>query len=329
MIDMRQVSKSFGAIRAVRGVTFEVHTGQCVGLLGPNGAGKSTTLRMVTGFIPPSSGSIRIGGHDTVGDSIQARRLIGYLPESNPLYPEMRAGDFLAYRARLYGLARRERRAAVERALDLCRITGVRGRRIGHLSKGYRQRVGLASTLLHNPPVLILDEPTNGLDPSQIRETRSLIKDLAQNRTVLVSSHILPEVEKTCDRVIVIAGGTVRADGSPEELVRRLDHAAAYVLEVQADSGSVAAFAARLRALPGVAGVATVEGFRDSGWARLSITARADAADLREGLGRAASAAGVVVRELTRVVPTLEHVFVRLTESDAGPRETAGERSAA
>ncbi|VAX40445.1 Gliding motility-associated ABC transporter ATP-binding protein GldA, partial [hydrothermal vent metagenome] len=213
MILVREIRKSFGRVDAVRGISFAIEPGEVVGLLGPNGAGKSTTIRIITSYLSPDEGSVRIDGFDTHSDSLQARQRIGYLPESAPLYPEMSVKGYLDYRARLFCLDRRARQRAIGHAMDRCRIADVARRRVGHLSKGYRQRVGLASVLLHDPPVLILDEPSNGLDPSQIRETRSLVHELAENRTMIICSHILPEVERLATRLIVIAGGLVRADG--------------------------------------------------------------------------------------------------------------------
>lgn len=220
MIFAHSISKRFGSVQAVRDVSFCLEPGQIAGLLGPNGAGKSTTIRMITGFLAPDQGRIEIGGHDTLRQPERSRGLIGYLPESCPVYPEMRAIDYLTYRARLYGLARRDARRVAAQAADRCRLGKMSTRRIAKLSKGYRQRVGLAGTLVHDPKVLVLDEPTNGLDPSQIREARSLIRELAENRTMLISSHILPEIERTCDRVLVIVAGRLCADGPPSQLMQ-------------------------------------------------------------------------------------------------------------
>lgn len=258
-----------------------------------------------------------------MADSLEARRLIGYLPEATPLYPEMRVQDFLSFRAKLYGLRRWVRKTSIGKAMDLCRVTHVSRRRIGQLSKGYKQRVGLASTLLHDPRVLILDEPTSGLDPSQIRETRSLIKDLAANRTVLVSSHILPEIEKTCDRVIIMARGTVRADGPPEALVRRLDEAGTYIAEVRGEPAGIEHLAETVRRLPTVSAVYISAVPRDAAWSRLTMSGTPGGVDLRELIGKTIGGSGVPMRELTRVVPTLEHVFMRLIEAEETPEAAA------
>jgi ABC-2 type transport system ATP-binding protein len=317
MIRVHNVHKSFGSFYAVRGVTFDIPKGQCVGLLGPNGAGKTTTIRMLTGFIPPTAGDIAIDGHDTVSDSMGARRLVGYLPESTPLYPEMRVRDYLDHRARLFSVPRRVRLGAITAAAEQCRVAEVFHRRLAHLSKGYKQRVGLAATLVHDPPVLVLDEPTSGLDPSQIRETRSLIRSLAQNRTVLVSSHILPEVEKTCDRVIIIARGRVRADASPRRLVESASGPAVHTVEVHSP---IAAHQERvltaLRAgLPQGVEVAMNTVGADS-WTRFSIRPPDEHPDLREPILAALSPGGFRVRELHRAVPTLEQVFISLIEGE-------------
>ncbi|MFI4898298.1 MAG: ABC transporter ATP-binding protein [Phycisphaerales bacterium JB059] len=318
MILVREISKSYGRVRAVRNVSLELPTGQVAGLLGPNGAGKTTTIRVITGVHPPDSGQVTVGGADIVTESARARRQIGYLPESAPLYPEMTPMGYLDYRGRLFGMDRRTRRRAAAQALERCRVGAMARRRIGALSKGYRQRVGLASAMLHDPPVLILDEPTNGLDPSQIRETRSLMRELAEDRTMLLCSHILPEIERTCDRVIVMAGGRVRADGSPEELTGGGARASRYTLELRANPSAPGDFSAsRLEAVAGVSRVwpdpATLPDAH-AGWRRLLVEARPGAGDLREALAGAAADAGLFVRELTTQRRSLEEVFIALVD---------------
>ncbi|MFM9996317.1 MAG: ABC transporter ATP-binding protein [Phycisphaerales bacterium] len=318
MISVRQVVKSFGRVRAVSGVSFEVPSGQVVGLLGANGAGKTTTLRMITGFLPPDQGRISVAGHDTLDESLEARRSLGYLPESAPAYGEMGVEDFLDFRGRLYGMTRGPRRHAVESAMERCDLIGVRRRRVGHLSKGFRQRVGLAAAILHAPKVLILDEPTNGLDPRQIGHARDLIRDLARNCTVVVSSHILPEVEQTCDRLIIMARGVVRVDAKPRELLDALREVSPYIVDVKtptpADAAAVGAF------LSGVHGVASArpatEAATEAGWSAWRVTARADAPDLRESIASAAAARGVLIRELRREAPTLERIFLRFIDAE-------------
>jgi ABC-2 type transport system ATP-binding protein len=226
MIEARDLSKRYGDLLAVDRVSFSVQPGEVVGFLGPNGAGKTTTMRMLTGFVPPTDGSATIAGHDIFEDPLAARRAVGYLPETPPLYPEMSVEDYVDYVARLKDVPRGTRRAAVDRALARCGLADVRRRVIGALSKGYRQRVGLAQAIVHDPAVLILDEPTVGLDPIQIREIRALIAELAAEkqgdraRTVILSTHILPEVEAICRRVLVISRGRKVVDQPLAELTR-------------------------------------------------------------------------------------------------------------
>ena len=307
MISVRAVSKSFGRVSAVREVSFEVGRGEVVGLLGANGAGKTTTIRMVTGFLPPDQGAVSVAGHDTLNESLAARRTVGYLPESAPAYGEMATEDYLHYRGRLYGLGRSQRRMAVEKSLSMCELGEVRRRRVGHLSRGFRQRVGLAAAILHEPRVLVLDEPTSALDPKQIRQTRAVIRELARERAVLVSSHILPEVEQTCDRVVVMARGRVRAAGRPGELVLRTQ--TPYIAETRGE--------ALANAAPGIPGVDRVEREPLSeGWVRLRVFPTPQAADLREAIAAAALAAGSTVRELRRETPGLERVFMDLLQSE-------------
>lgn len=341
MIDVRGLRKSFGHVEAVRGVTFQASAGQVVGLLGPNGAGKTTTIRMITGYLPPSAGSVSVEGLDSVADSRAVRSRIGYLPESAPLYPEMRVEDYLDHRGRLHGLERAARRAATGRVVERCQLKEARRRRIGELSKGYRQRVGLAATLLHDPPVLILDEPTTGLDPSQIVEARRLIRDLAREKTMIFSSHILPEVEVTCDRLVIMARGRVRAAGAIHELVQPLRDAARYVIEARpATFGAPRASAARdlVGAVAGAFeqtdGVAATNGERaddargaDAGWVRVAVTPWPDAPDLRERLAHTAETSGLIVRELRRDTPSLEQLFIRLVHG-ADEEELAEEGAA-
>lgn len=221
MIDVHGLTREYGSVVAVRDVTFSVRAGQIVGFLGPNGAGKTTTLRILSGFLGPTHGSVRVLGHDVLHEPMLARRAVGYMPESTPLYPEMRVGEYLQFRAALKLVRSSERKSAVKRALALARVTEMRDTMIGHLSKGYRQRVGLADALVANPPLLILDEPTAGLDPNQIREVRDLIGELGREHTILLSTHILSEVESTCQRAIVIHKGSLVAQGSLSELVHQ------------------------------------------------------------------------------------------------------------
>lgn len=321
MLKVDQVHKSFGKIHAVRGVTFELAPGQVTGLLGPNGAGKTTTIRMMSGYHAPDRGRVSVAGFDTIEESLTARQKVGYLPESAPLYPEMKTRDYLEYRARLFGMTRAARRVAIEKAIEACWLKDVRNRRVGKLSKGYKQRVGLAASLLHDPPILILDEPTNGLDPTQIQETRKLIRDLAPKRVLLVSSHILGEVEKLCDRVIIMANGQVRADASPAQLVEQARANPTYIVQckrVKPDDDE-RAFQVWM-SLPHVSSVEPNKPERfvtTAGWSLWLITAKATAPDLREAIAAGAMSAGILVRELRRETPSLEKVFVRLMEGGA------------
>jgi ABC-2 type transport system ATP-binding protein len=308
MIQVQGVSKSFGGIRAVRDVTFDVARGEVVGLLGANGAGKSTTIRMVTGFVPADTGSISIGGHDTLDHAAQARRQVGYLPESAPSYAEMTTRDYLDFRGRLYGLRRPARRAAIEKSLARCDLGEVARRRVGHLSRGYRQRVGLAAAILSDPPVLVLDEPTSALDPKQIRQVRTLVRELARDKAVLVSSHILPEVEQTCDRIIVMARGRIKLNAKPRELLARHRASAPLIVQVRGDR------AACREALAKVPGVSSVEPGPSIGdWHTWTVRGMGS---LEEAVGAAALKAGLGLRELTRLAPSLERIFLELIESD-------------
>src|SRR5690349_2494467 len=237
MIEVDKLTKYVGPVLAVDRVSFEVGAGEVVGFLGPNGAGKTTTMRILTSYLPATSGIARVAGHDVMMESMDVRRSIGYLPESVPLYPEMRVEEYLVYRAKLKGVSRKDRPARIDYCLERCRIREVRRRLIGTLSKGYRQRVGLADAMVHDPPILILDEPTVGLDPLQIRETLTLIRDLGKQHTILLSTHILPEVEAICERVIIISSGRI---GMDRRLADLSTDAAAIVLEVRGPADQVA-----------------------------------------------------------------------------------------
>jgi ABC-2 type transport system ATP-binding protein len=319
MIEVIDVHKSFGHVAAVRGVSFALEPGQVAGLLGPNGAGKTTTIRMIAGFFSPDQGSVRIQGYDTLDQPILARIRLGYLPEAAPLYQDMNVQDYLDYRGRLFQMDRQTRRTSLERVLERCWLREMRKRRISKLSKGYKQRVGLAAALLHNPPALLLDEPTNGLDPAQMRETRQLIRELSVDRTMLISTHILSEVEKLCDRALIVAGGRLLADGSPSGLVARAQESATYIVQVQRTRpGDDARVFKIWQALPYIVSVEPNTPDRSSlltGWSLWMLTARPGAPDLREQIAGAAQAAGLLVRELKREAATLERVFLSLVES--------------
>ena len=245
-IEVRDLCKNYGPVQAVDRISFAVQPGELVGFLGPNGAGKSTTMRVLTTIMPASSGTAKVFGLDVMDQSMEVRRRVGFLPESVPIYPEMRVEEYLQYRAKLKGVERLKRGARIDYCLEKCRIREVRRRLVGTLSKGYRQRVGLADAIVADPPLLILDEPTSGLDPVQIRETLNAIRELAGSHTVLLSTHILPEVEAICDRVIIINRGTLHWDGRLSELSGEVQRLA---VEVR---GPEAPIAAMLAALPGV-----------------------------------------------------------------------------
>lgn len=327
MILVREISKTFGSLKAVKNVSFELPTGQIAGLLGPNGAGKSTTIRMMTGYLTPDQGSISIVGYNIQQQPDQAKSLIGYLPESAPIYPEMSVRGYLKHRAKLYRVSGRDIAPAIDKAMAQTRITDVAKRRVGHLSKGYRQRVGLAAALVHNPQVLILDEPTNGLDPTQIREARSLIRELSEHRTTLLCSHILPEVERTCDRVIVMAGGQIRADGTPSELINASPGPVRYIVEIRTNPSAGIEHALRILAsIPGIATSKPAPNQPDdasAGWSTIELEAAPGESDLREAIAASADDNGLFIRELRKLVPTLESLFVQLVDT-AAPVHTAG-----
>lgn len=304
MIHLTDASKSFGHTHAVRNVSFRLDRRGVTGLLGPNGAGKTTTIRLIAGYLRPDLGTVSLGGIDVSRHPVRARRLLGYLPESAPLYPELNARQYLDYRARLFGLASSDRRRATNAAIDRCRIADMAHKPIGALSKGYRQRVGLASALLHDPPVLILDEPTNGLDPSQIRSARALIRELAEDRTVLLCTHIIPEVERTCDRALVIAAGRLVADGTPDQLAQTADAPAEMDCRGPADAAFRDALGRHLGGSPFTTSDA------GDGW--ITVTVRPASGDTTQRL--AAAAAGRAIRRLERVRPRLEDRIVELIE---------------
>ena len=252
MIEVRHVTKRYGPVAAVNDVSFRVEAGQILGFLGPNGAGKTTTMRVLTGYLPPTEGTATVAGFDVLEEPIEAKRRTGYLPETPPLYPDMTVREYLTFVARINGLAGAERGSRMDQVMERTSIGDVADRHCAKLSKGYRQRVGLAQAILHNPDVLILDEPTAGLDPKQIIETRELIKELAGDHTIILSTHILPEVAQTCERVVIINQGRVVAEDSPDNLTGRLH--GAVTVQLQIDTAGVDPSTA-LQAVPGVASV--------------------------------------------------------------------------
>ena len=317
MIEAQSLTRRYGDFLAVDQISFSVEEGEIVGILGPNGAGKTTTIRMITGFLPPTSGRVTVAGRDLVESSFEARRELGYLPENVALYPEMRVGEYLRYRARLFGLKGAEAKRSIGAALERCLLTDVQDQIIGTLSKGYRQRVGLAAAILHRPKVLVLDEPTIGLDPKQIVSIRGLIRGLAKESTLLLSTHILPEVELLCDRVMIIDRGQVVAEGTPGALQERwLGNP---VVRVELESPSPGA-AERFGAVEGVIGVSA----DDESPERLELECTAGS-DVRAAIFRAAVEGSLTLVELTEAKASLEDVFVRLTTSEEGRSEPEAE----
>jgi len=317
MIEVENLTKSYPTQTAVADVSFSVKEGEIVGFLGPNGAGKTTTMRVLTGFLPPTAGTARIAGHDVVAESREARASLGYLPESAALYPEMRVHEYLSYRARLEGLSGVAVSERVQDAIRDCLLAEVAGRKIDNLSKGYRQRTALAGALVHRPPVLILDEPTVGLDPMQIIKIREMIRALGRQRAVLLSTHILPEVDAVCDRVLIIDRGRIVAEGTPEELRTRL---AGTPVVRAAFRGAVEA-REPLAALPGVVSIEEESG---DGETRVRLEC-APGSDPSEDVFQLAVSKGWVLRRLGREALSLEDVFVRLTRHEEPAAEGAAE----
>jgi ABC-2 type transport system ATP-binding protein len=307
MIQVENLIKRYAGGEAVRGITFSVEKGEVVGFLGPNGAGKSTTMRMLTGYLPPTDGRIEVAGAKLPQESLLVRQRIGYMPENVPLYPEMRVEEFLEYRGRLKRVSRGEISHRVGLVLDQCGLTDVRKKIIGSLSKGFRQRVGLADALVHNPMLLILDEPTAGLDPHQIRSFRELIKELGKDRTILLSTHILSEVEMVCGRAIIINKGKIEASDTLANLEKRVQ-AGALQIEVKADP------AAAKEKLGKIAEVSVVAELNRAGdWISFEVTA-APGKDIRGEVDSLIKREQWPLREFRREKARLEDVFVELTQ---------------
>jgi len=310
MIDVKHLSKWYGRLLAVDNITFHVDKGMIVGFLGPNGAGKSTTLKVLTCYLPATAGKVAIAGHDVLEDSLAVRRNIGYMPEAVPLYPEMRVRELLMFRAAMRDIPPRDRKSAVDRAADRCWLSvpdNVMRRRVGELSRGYKQRVGLAEALLHNPPVLVLDEPTIGLDPNQIRAMRELIQQLGQDHTIILSSHILAEVEQTCNHIIVIAGGQIVADGTPEQLRKKVSGPSQVLAELRGAEPAELA-----KAVGAIGGVHKVDASPIGDWTRLAIECDGKN-DRRAEVYRLVAEKGWQLRELKHTGGSLEDFFVQVT----------------
>ena len=312
MIEVSNFSKTYAGFKAVRDISFHVNKGEIVGFLGPNGAGKSTTMKVLAGYLPPTDGRIQVAGFDVVADSLEVRRRVGYMPENVPLYTDMRVDEFLRFRAALKGVPSKRVKDRVETVKGLCNLKDVQRKIIGTLSKGYRQRVGLADAMVHDPDLLILDEPTIGLDPHQIRSVRELIRDLGKHHTILLSTHILSEVEATCNRVLILNRGKIEASDTPGNLTRLVRGGGAVLLEVNPNGAVLKdAFAS----LPDVEEVEVISQETTTPWITAKVYSKAGAVtDIRDGLYSVIQRNGWGLREMSRTRATLEDVFVELTQ---------------
>ena len=310
MIEVQHVTKRYGPVAAVNDVSFRVEAGQILGFLGPNGAGKTTTMRVLTGYVPPTEGKATVAGFDVFEEPIEAKRRTGYLPEAPPLYPDMTVREYLTFVARIKGIAPADRSRRLGQVMGRTSVEEVADRHCGKLSKGYRQRVGLAQAILHNPDVLILDEPTAGLDPKQIIETRELIKELAGDHTIILSTHILPEVSQTCERVVIINKGRVVAEDTPDNLTDRLHGSVTIHLQVDAAGADPTAV---LEAVPGVAAVSVGDPGHDG---RAIEVQSVEEADVRRELAGAVVSRGWGLLEMRRARLSLEEIFLELTTEE-------------
>ncbi|MCX6339170.1 MAG: ATP-binding cassette domain-containing protein [Candidatus Aureabacteria bacterium] len=305
MIDVRNISKCYADTLAVDDLSFQVNKGEILGFLGPNGAGKTTTMRILTCFMPPTSGTATVAGFDIFEHSLDVRRVIGYLPENVPLYHDMRVSEFLDYRARLKGIPRKSRKKRMQDVMGKTGIVDIQHRIIGQLSKGYRQRVGLAEALIHDPKVLILDEPTIGLDPNQVRQVRTLIRELGGEYTILLSTHILPEVEMTCGRVIIIDHGKIVAMDTPGNLTQHMRGGSRLSLEVRGPGQEIQS------AIEKIQGIVCVNR-RGNGVSTFSVEVE-KGRDVREDIFKAVADNRWVLREMKTEAVSLEDVFVHIT----------------
>jgi ABC-2 type transport system ATP-binding protein len=317
VISVENLTKRYATKTAIEGMSFNVEKGEILGFLGPNGAGKTTTMRIITGYMPSTDGTVKVDGFDVADQPLEVRRRIGYLPESPPLYTEMTVKGYLRFVAKLKGVAGPSVQDDVNRAMDKVNITDVQDRIISKLSKGYKQRVGIAQALLNDPPVLILDEPTIGLDPKQIQEVRELIKGLAGSHTVVLSTHILPEVEQTCHRVIIIDRGKIVAVDTPQNLRTQIQGGARVLIQVEGPVGDVLA---AVKALPGVADarVVTQEAARSSFHVDVE-----SGRDIRRDLARTVVQAGWGLLELQSENMSLEDIFIKLTTAEETSTQVA------
>jgi ABC-2 type transport system ATP-binding protein len=316
-IAVRNLTKYYDTEKAVDDISFDVKTGEILGFLGPNGAGKTTTMKIITCYMPPSAGTVEVEGFDIAEHSFEVQKKIGYLPEMNPLYLDMNVLEYLEYAARLHGLNDALVRSRLKEMIDVCGIAGVRHKDIGELSKGFRQRVGLAQAMIHDPEVLILDEPTSGLDPNQIVEIRNLIRQLGRAKTVVLSTHILTEVQATCDRVIIINDGRIAADGTLEQLQQDFRGSEKISLELKVSSGkNVNAMTDLFPKLKELSQVESVEyGGQDGDIHKFSLHT-VKGSDIREEIFRQAVYEGWVLLEMSRKATSLEEVFHKLTTTE-------------
>ncbi len=319
MIEVQHLTKRYGPVTAVDDVSFTVERGEILGFLGPNGAGKTTTMRVLTGYMPPTGGKAIVAGYDVFEQPIEAKRRTGYLPETPPLYPDMTVREYLTFVSKIKGVARADRKARVDEMMRKTHISDMANRHCGKLSKGYRQRVGLAQALMHNPEVLILDEPTAGLDPKQIIETRQLIRGLAGDHTIILSTHILPEVSQTCQRVVIINHGKVVAVDTPEKLTSRLRGSETMYLQVDADGADAASVLQR------VSGVTRV-GVSETRGTAIGFEVDSEAGrDVRRELAAAVVSRGWGLLEMRPMRMSLEEIFLHVTTEEAPATPAAAE----
>ncbi|HUZ46274.1 MAG TPA: ABC transporter ATP-binding protein [Terriglobia bacterium] len=319
MIEVENLTKRYGPTLAVSNISFNVQEGEILGFLGPNGAGKTTTMRIITGFLSASSGRVRVSGFDVAEQPLEVKKRIGYLPENPPVYPDMTVNEYLAFVGRIKGVPRSDLKKRIGEVSEKCAVANVANRQIGKLSKGYRQRVGLAQALMVNPDVLILDEPTAGLDPKQIIETRELIKGLAGHHTVILSTHILPEVSRTCQRVVVINQGKVVAVGAPDELTARLQGYGTVLITAE---GPAPEIIGKLQSVPGVNLVEP----REAAESRVTLEVHVEKGqDVRAEMARAVVESGWKLFELKTSGMSLEDIFLKLTTYDLSEDEPASE----
>jgi ABC-2 type transport system ATP-binding protein len=311
MISVEHLTKTFGRTVAVDSISFEVSRGEVLGFLGPNGAGKTTTMRMLTCYLMPDSGTATVAGYDIIDDSLEVRKRVGYLPENAPLYLDMDVISYLRFVSEVRGIQPEQRSRRIRSMIDVCGLETVVGRNVGELSKGFKQRVGLAQTLIHDPEILILDEPTTGLDPSQIIEIRELIKEIGKERTVILSTHILPEVEATCSRVLIISEGEIAASGTPEQLHSIAGGEDSIYVSIRAGGAAVEQ---GLGGIPSVSSVTRIADL-DEGYVRYVLKSK-NGGGIAEQVFRTAVEQGWTINELRRETLSLEDIFLKLTTKE-------------